>query len=227
MPSILAGNPGCFPSRFFKQPRQRFPVEGKKIPGILPFVTASDTQPSRVLFVCTGNYYRSRLAEALFRHDSASEGLAWEPFSRGLGVTGGLQGIAMEAQEYLRSLGIPASPRNPMPLLVDELITTDRIVLLNRTEHEPVIEREFRAVYRRLLGKNAVTFWNVFDLPPKKFLWSKPYPSSQPAVSATEHIHLAVKDLIRQFQEVSHRAGPNPIEKSGLFSSKELREPKQ
>jgi hypothetical protein len=114
-----------------------------------------------------------------------------------------------------------------MPLLVDELITTQRVVLLNRMEHEPVIEREFRAVYRRLLGKNAVTFWNVFDLPPKKFLWSKPPPPSQPAASATEHIHLAVRDLIRQLKAVPPEADPDPIEKSGPLPSKELREPAQ
>jgi protein-tyrosine phosphatase len=161
-------------------------------------MTGKDHPPAnRVLFVCTGNYYRSRVAEALFRHYSTSAGLAWEPFSRGLTVTGALRGLAKEARDFLELLGIPAPPRNPLPLLVDELITTGHVVLLNRVEHEPVIEREFRAVYRRLLEKNAVTFWNVFDLAPKKSPWGKELPPSQPAASATEHIHFAVKDLIR------------------------------
>ena len=42
------------------------------------------TQKKRVLFVCSGNYYRSRLAEILFNHEAAAAGLAWESGSRGL-----------------------------------------------------------------------------------------------------------------------------------------------
>jgi protein-tyrosine phosphatase len=163
-------------------------------------MTGKEHPPTnRVLFVCTGNYYRSRLAEALFRHYSASAGLGWDPFSRGLTVTGAVHGIAPEAQSFLELLGIPSAvpPRDPLPLLVDELITAGHVVLLNRVEHEPVIGREFRAVYRRLLEKNAVIFWNVFDFPPKKALWGKGLRPSQPVASATEHIHFAVKDLIR------------------------------
>ncbi|MEI6032774.1 MAG: hypothetical protein WCS65_00660 [Verrucomicrobiae bacterium] len=151
-----------------------------------------------MLFVCTGNYYRSRLAEALFRHGSASDRNGWDAFSRGLAVAGTLRGLAREARDFLEFLGIPADLRNPLPLLVDELISADHVVILNRAEHEPVISAEFRAVYRRLLEKNAVTCWNVFDLPARKPAWGKAIPPTQPAASATEHICFAVKDLLRQ-----------------------------
>jgi len=161
-------------------------------------VIGSNDQPAkRVLFVCSGNYYRSRLAETLFRHETASAGIGWDAFSRGLTVTGSLYGLAPEARNFLESLGIPVPSQNPMPLLVDELVSADHVVLLNRTEHEPVIAREFHAVYHRLLEKNAVTFWNVFDLASPKSLWGKESPPTQPAISATEHIRFAVKDLIR------------------------------
>ena len=35
-----------------------------------------------VLFLCTGNYYRSRFAEELFNHRAARDGLSWVAQSR-------------------------------------------------------------------------------------------------------------------------------------------------
>ena len=37
-----------------------------------------------VLFLCTGNYYRSRFAEILFNHLAGQSKLAWRADSRGL-----------------------------------------------------------------------------------------------------------------------------------------------
>jgi hypothetical protein len=37
-----------------------------------------------VLFLCTGNYYRSRFAEALFNSVAGKMGLPWRASSRGL-----------------------------------------------------------------------------------------------------------------------------------------------
>ena len=37
-----------------------------------------------LLFLCTGNYYRSRYAEELFNHRAAPAGLNWRAQSRGL-----------------------------------------------------------------------------------------------------------------------------------------------
>jgi protein-tyrosine phosphatase len=37
---------------------------------------------NRVLFLCTGNYYRSRYAEEIFNHQAGLEGLGWHAFSR-------------------------------------------------------------------------------------------------------------------------------------------------
>jgi protein-tyrosine phosphatase len=38
----------------------------------------------QILFLCTGNYYRSRYAEDFFNFYPRSEGLAWRAFSRRL-----------------------------------------------------------------------------------------------------------------------------------------------
>ncbi len=39
--------------------------------------------PHEVLFVCTGNYYRSRFAELFFTARAAQAGLPWAAQSRG------------------------------------------------------------------------------------------------------------------------------------------------
>jgi protein-tyrosine phosphatase len=41
------------------------------------------TTIQRILFLCTGNYYRSRYAEELFNHIARAEGLGWRAFSCG------------------------------------------------------------------------------------------------------------------------------------------------
>ncbi|WP_259235282.1 arsenate reductase/protein-tyrosine-phosphatase family protein [Bradyrhizobium elkanii] len=46
------------------------------------------TPMKRVLFLCTGNYYRSRYAEELFNHLARAEQLAWRASSRGAAERG-------------------------------------------------------------------------------------------------------------------------------------------
>ncbi len=150
----------------------------------------------RLIFVCTGNFYRSRLAEMLFNHHAAGLGLPWVAESRGLAVNGQLKGLSAEARAYATFAGLPESaPRNPRPLLVDELAAADLVVLMNRAEHVPLIEREFRPVYRALLNRGAIQAWNVFDLAPSRAAWGTEPPPCQPAASATEHIDFAVRVL--------------------------------
>jgi protein-tyrosine phosphatase len=151
-----------------------------------------------VAFVCTGNFYRSRLAEEIFRFYAENSGRDVFVISRGLAVQDDLKGMHPEAITYLETLGVrPPSIRNPLPLLVDELIATDHLVLLNRSEHEPLMERGYKAVYRKLLNQQAVSHWNVFDFYPPSAGWKKESRPSQPLESAMEHIHFAAKDLVR------------------------------
>ena len=42
-------------------------------------------QEKNVLFLCTGNYYRSRFAEILFNSVAGRMGLPWKASSRGMG----------------------------------------------------------------------------------------------------------------------------------------------
>jgi len=161
----------------------------------------ANKESGRLIFVCTGNYYRSRLAELLFNHYAALAGLGWRAESRGLVVTGRLRGIAPEARDYAESHGLPDVPdRNPLPLLVDELAAAGLVVLMNRAEHEPLMERDFRPILRLLVSRDAVRAWNVFDLPVPRAGWGAEPVPSQPGVSSTEHIHFAVRTLLSELQ---------------------------
>jgi hypothetical protein len=57
----------------------------------------------KVLFLCTGNYYRSRFAEELFNHHAEHAGLAWIAESRGLALERGVHNIGTISSFALRT----------------------------------------------------------------------------------------------------------------------------
>jgi protein-tyrosine phosphatase len=57
-----------------------------------------------VLFLCTGNYYRSRFAEELFNHRAARDGLSWVAQSRALAIERGINNIGPLATVVLKAL---------------------------------------------------------------------------------------------------------------------------
>src|SRR4051812_49894075 len=72
-----------------------------------------------VLFLCTGNYYRSRFAEALFNSVAGKMGLPWRASSRGLALERGVNNVgpmAGAAGPALGGLGVRArGAPPPMP----------------------------------------------------------------------------------------------------------------
>src|SRR4051812_8799660 len=65
-----------------------------------------------VLFLCTGNYYRSRFAEVLFNSVAGKMGLPWQESSRGLALERGVNNVgpmAVEAVKALEALGVRAA----------------------------------------------------------------------------------------------------------------------
>ena len=57
-----------------------------------------------VLFLCTGNYYRSRFAEVLFNSVASKMGLAWQASCRGLALERGVNNVGPMASSALRAL---------------------------------------------------------------------------------------------------------------------------
>src|SRR5579859_66046 len=98
-----------------------------------------------VLFLCTGNYYRSRFAEILFNSVAERMGLPWRAFSRGLALERGVNNVgpmAVSAITALEALGVQAFDavaRFPVQVTTDDLEQANQIVALKQTEHLPLL----------------------------------------------------------------------------------------
>ncbi len=118
-----------------------------------------------VLFLCTGNYYRSRFAEVLFNSVAGKMGLAWRASSRGLARERGVNNIgpmAREALAALAALGIRADDavaRLPAQVTADDLKEARRVVALKQAEHLPLLQERFPTWVEK------VEFWHVDDAP--------------------------------------------------------------
>jgi protein-tyrosine-phosphatase len=69
-----------------------------------------------VLFLCTGNYYRSRFAEVLFNSVAGRMRLPWQASSRGLALERGVNNVGPMAVSALTSLEALACHRRCEPL---------------------------------------------------------------------------------------------------------------
>jgi protein-tyrosine phosphatase len=118
-----------------------------------------------VLFLCTGNYYRSRFAEILFNSVAVKMGLPWKASSRGLALERGVNNVgpmAVEAIKALEALGIRAQDavtRFPAQVIPEDLENADRVVALKQAEHLPLLQERFPA------WTEKVEFWHVDDVP--------------------------------------------------------------
>ncbi len=118
-----------------------------------------------LLFLCTGNYYRSRFAEVLFNSVAGKMGLPWRASSWGLALERGVNNVgpmAVEAIRALEALGVRAEvavTRFPAQVTTDDLEGADRVVALKQAEHLPLLEERFPA------WAEKVEFWHVDDAP--------------------------------------------------------------
>lgn len=182
---------------------QANPERGKKSLRGAAGKTEATPRKKRVMFVCSGNYYRSRLAEILFNAEATAAGLGWEAESRGLLQAGELKGMSTYAQDYLKRRGIelPAEEiRDPLAIDVEDLTDVDLVVALCKEEHQPMVEQKFLALAKALHKGGRIRYWNVYDVPSRprilvRLLGGGHKGPSQPAESGTEHIALAVKHL--------------------------------
>ncbi len=116
-----------------------------------------------VLFICTGNYYRSRFAEALFNHLASESGSPLRAFSRGLmihAVPPEAGSISPHTLLRLRQLGIPASrtTQEANQIRDCDFDRADTTIVLDEEEHRPMLSEMLPH------RESEVVFWSIADL---------------------------------------------------------------
>jgi protein-tyrosine phosphatase len=160
----------------------------------------------RVLFVCTGNYYRSRFAESLFNAMASERGLPWQADSRGTDVVNAgrwnVGPLSQFARHGLQERGVRIGDdvRVPLQLGETDLTHADLIIGISEVEHRPHLQRDFPAWCDR------VEYWTVEDL------------GITPADEALTALHRYVDELIARLEQAQPADG-------GRGTSQELRPP--
>jgi protein-tyrosine phosphatase len=114
-----------------------------------------------VLFICTGNFYRSRFAEAVFNYHASSLSLPWKAISRGLAIhwaTGPLSPFTAGALA-VRRIPLHHTGRDRTQLTEDDLKSADLRILMDRAEHFAMMMEQFPD------WTAQVEYWDVPDLP--------------------------------------------------------------
>jgi protein-tyrosine phosphatase len=126
----------------------------------------------QVLFLCTGNYYRSRYAELLFNARAAAAGLPWRADSRGLHLASGHNNvgpISPFTAYRLTQQGIDFSTpaRFPLQATDADFERASLTIALKEAEHRPLVETQFPRF------ADTVEYWQVDDIdfaPPERAL---------------------------------------------------------
>ena len=140
-----------------------------------------------VLFLCTGNYYRSRFAEILFNHLAAERGLDWRAESRGLDLKIGrnVGPVSVHTRDACRTRGVPLPDplRLPQALCEEDLRDARLVIAVKEAEHRRYLERLFPD------WADRVRYWHVHDLDAA---------GADEAMSEIEsHVHALLEELCR------------------------------
>ena len=115
-----------------------------------------------ILFLCTGNYFRSRFAEELFNHRVANTRIGWQARSRALAIER-LIGVSDQMSPFavsgLAERGFVAKTveRLPQQCAHEDFATMHHAVALNEPEHRPLMLERFPN------WADRIEYWQVCD----------------------------------------------------------------
>lgn len=115
------------------------------------------------LFLCTGNYYRSRFAEELFNHRATLAGISWIGRSRALAIErlsekiGPISRIAVKAL-HDRNCAVHGVNRAPQQCTILDLRNADHIVAMDKFEHHSLLRERFPSWEQR------AEYWEIGDI---------------------------------------------------------------
>lgn len=144
-----------------------------------------------ILFLCTGNYYRSRFAEHLFNHLAKKQGLDWQADSRGLALERGannIGAISYYATEALAKRGIilldKDEERYPQAAVLADFQSFNKVIAIDESEHRPLMMERFTQ------WVDNIEYWLVHDI------------DKTTADEALGQIEINVKQLIEKLSKM-------------------------
>jgi len=116
-----------------------------------------------VLFLCTGNYYRSRFAEILFNALAPAYGLKTRAISRGLItelISPDMGGISPHALHGLqaRKIHLDVNGRRPIQIQESDLKEATLVIAMDEWEHRPMMGQRFPH------WADRIQYWQVADI---------------------------------------------------------------
>jgi len=150
----------------------------------------TEAELRRVLFLCSGNYYRSRFAELLFNHLAEAEGLSYRADSAGLWPECHTHNPGPMSPYTIAALGergvaLPSVLRSPRDVHPSDIEHSTLTVALKEAEHRPIVVSRFPALLDR------VEFWHVDDV------------GDAPPSVALPMIDRLVRELVRRLRVAS------------------------
>jgi len=119
--------------------------------------------PRQILFLCTGNYYRSRFAEIVFNLLAQRAGIDYVATSRGLALELAVFNfgpISPHTRRALaaRGIALPEPVRQPMQCDEADLQSAHRVIALKEAEHRGYLTERYPN------WPDRVEYWHVHDL---------------------------------------------------------------
>lgn len=113
---------------------------------------------NNVLFLCSGNYFRSRFAELWFNQEAQQRRLGWYATSAGLLMENDNQGnISEYTRTFAHARGWSVPDRPPIPASDALFEQADCVIALKESEHRVPIETRF------MRFQEKVTYWTIHD----------------------------------------------------------------